>query len=182
LSEALKTKLTYYGISPWEIEVLYGFLNSRFTIEQEEIENNDENYVSFLKIDIPLAFNEAFFKWFDFKRWEKVKDVLKEYKRRRGTRNPLKIIINFSGKPRIVFIVDVIEREWFNNAVEKMDFVVELLQHHLDPKKIPKDIVEVDYKFDVESIRWRLDKAKSKDKEFSFRGDVWKEIRKENDE
>ena len=63
-----------------------------------------------------------------------------------------------------------------------MDFVVELLQHHLDPKKIPKDIVEVNYKFDVESIRWRLDKAKSKDKEFSFRGDVWKEIRKENDE
>ena len=46
MSEPLKTKLEYYGISPWEIEVLYGFLHSRFTIVQEEIENNDENFVS----------------------------------------------------------------------------------------------------------------------------------------
>lgn len=182
MSEPLKTKLTYYGISPWEIEVLYGFLNSRFTVLEEMIESNDENFVSFLNIDIPLEFNEAFFKWFDFKRWEKVKDALKEYKRRRGSRNPLKIKINFTGNPKIVFIIDVIEREWFNNAVEKIDFVVELLPHHLDPQKIPKDIVEVNYKFDAESIRWRLDKSKSKEKEFSFRGDVWKKIKKEDEQ
>jgi len=101
LSEPLKTKLVYYGISPWEIEVLYGFLYSRFTVLEEMIESNDENFVSFLSIDIPLEFNEAFFKWFEFKRWEKVKDVLKEYKRRRGSRNALKIKINFAGNPKI---------------------------------------------------------------------------------
>jgi hypothetical protein len=179
LSEPLKTKLEYYGISPWEIEVLYGFLNPRFTVLQEEIENNDENFVSFLGIDIPLEFNEAFFKWFDFKRWEQVKDVLKEYKRRRGRRNALKIRINFAGNPKIVFTVDVVDRQWFNNAVEKMDFVIELLQHHLDPKKLPPRVREINYKFDVESVRWRLDIAKSKDKEYQFRGDNWKEIQKE---
>ena len=140
LSEPLKTKLEYYGISPWEIEVIYGFLNSRFTVLQEEIENNDENFVSFLNIDIPLEFNEAFFKWFDFKRWEQVKDVLKEYKRRRGRRNALKIKINFAGNPKIVFTVDVVDRQWFNNAVEKMDFVIELLQHHLDPQKLQQEL------------------------------------------
>ena len=179
LSEPLKTKLEYYGISPWEIEVLYGFLNPRFTVLQKEIENNDENFVSFLDIDIPLEFNEAFFKWFDFKRWEQVKDVLKEYKRRRGRRNALKIRINFAGNPKIVFTVDVVDRQWFNNAVEKMDFVIELLQHHLDPKKLPPRVREINYKFDVESVRWRLDIAKSKDKEYQFRGDNWKEIQKE---
>ena len=179
LSEPLKTKLEYYGISPWEIEVLYGFLNPRFTVLQEEIENNDENFVSFLDIDIPLEFNEAFFKWFDFKRWEQVKDVLKEYKRRRGRRNALKIRINFAGNPKIVFTVDVVDRQWFNNAVEKMDFVIELLQHHLDPKKLPPRVREINYKFDVESVRWRLDIAKSKDKEYQFKGDDWKEIQKE---
>ena len=182
MSEPLKTKLTYYGISPWEIEVLYGFLNSRFTIVQEEIENNDENFVSYLNIDIPLEFNEAFFKWFDFKRWEKVKDVLKEYKRRRGSRNALKIKINFEGNRKIVFIVDVVESQWFNNAIEKMDFVIELLPHHLDPEKIPKGIREINYKFDIESVRWRLDKAIAKEKEYSFRGDVWKEMKKEIDQ
>ena len=179
LSEPLKTKLVYYGISPWEIEVLYGFLNSRFTVLEEMIESDDENFVSFLNIDIPLEFNEAFFKWFDFKRWEKVKDVLKEYKRRRGSRNPIEIKINFAGNPKIVFTVDVVDRQWFNNAVEKMDFVIELLQHHLDPQKLPTGIKEINYKFDVESIRWRLDTAKSKNKEYKFRGDVWKEIQNE---
>ena len=59
-----------------------------------------------------------------------------------------------------------------------MDFVIELLQHHLDPKKLPPRVREIDYKFDVESVRWRLDIAKSKDKEYQFRGDVWKEIQK----
>ena len=38
MTESLTTTLRYYGISPWEIEVLYGFLNSHFTINQEEIE------------------------------------------------------------------------------------------------------------------------------------------------
>jgi len=181
VAESLKTKLQYYGISPWEIEVLYGFLNSRFTVLEEMIESNDENFVSFLNIDIPLEFNEAFFKWFDFKRWEKVKDALKEYKRRRGSRNPLKVEINFAGNPKITFIVDVIERQWFNNAIEKMDFVIELLPHHLDPKKIPKGVLEINYKFDVESIRWRIETARTKDKKFTFKGDVWKEIEREND-
>jgi hypothetical protein len=181
MAENLKTKLQYYGISPWEIEVLYGFLNARFTVLEEMIESNDENFVSFLSIDIPLEFNEAFFKWFDFKRWEKVKEALKEYKRRRGNRNPLKIKINFTGNPKITFIVDVIERQWFNNAIEKMDFVIELLPHHLDPKKIPKGILEINYKFDIESIRWKTDTARSKDKKFTYKGDVWKEIEKEID-
>jgi len=46
----LKTTLQYYGISPWEVEVLYGYLNSHFTVIQDEIEPNDENFVSFLEM------------------------------------------------------------------------------------------------------------------------------------
>ena len=56
----LKTHLRYYGISPWEIEVLYSYLNARFSISQEEIEQEDEDFVSFLDWEIPLTFNEAF--------------------------------------------------------------------------------------------------------------------------
>ena len=156
MSENVKTTLTYYGISPWEIEVLYGFLNSHFTIIQDEIEANDENFVSFLDIDIPLQFNEAFFQWFDFKRWEKVKEVFKEMKRRRGSGNALKIVINFSGNPKIIFTIDTEDKQWFDNALEKIDFVLELLPYHLDPEKIPVGVSQIIYKFDPESIRWRL--------------------------
>ena len=57
-------RLAYYGISPWEIEVIYGLFNGKFRILQEETEQNKENFVSALTIDIPLPFNEEFFKWF----------------------------------------------------------------------------------------------------------------------
>jgi len=135
LPEKLETTLRYYGISPWEIQVLYEFLNTRFTVIQDEIEPDDENFVSFLDLKIPLQFNEAFFQWFEFKRWEKVKAIFKEMKRRRGSGNAIKIQIHFSGNPRIIFTVDAADRQLFNNAVEKIDFVLELLPYHLDPKK-----------------------------------------------
>ena len=176
MSENVKTTLRYYGISPWEIEVLYGFLNSHFTIIQDEIEPDDEKFVSFLDMEIPLQFNEAFFQWFDFKRWEKIKAVFKEMKRRRGSGNALKIRINFLGKPKIVFTIDIEDRQWFDNALEKIDFVLELLPYHLDPKKIPSDISKIIYKFDSDSIRWRLNTASSVNKKYIFRGDIWKEI------
>ena len=174
MSENLKTSLRYYGISPWEIEVIYGFLNSRFSISQEEIEPNDENFVSFLDVDIPLAFNEEFFQWFDFRRWEKIKDVFKEMKRRRGSGNALKIQLNFLGEPKIVFVIDIDDKRWYDNAIEKIDFVLELLPYHLNPDKLPSDITEIIYKFDTNSIRWRLNSARSQNKEYVFRGDSWR--------
>ena len=176
IDDNLKISLQYYGISPWEIEVIYGYLNSRFAIIQEEIEANDDNFVSFLNLDIPLAFNEEFFKWFDFRRWEKMKAVFKEMKRRRGTGNALKIIINFLGKPKIVFVLDTEDRQWYDNAIEKIDFVLELLPYHLDPEKLPSDVLEIVYKFDPESIRWRLNTAISENKKYVFRGDKWDAI------
>ncbi len=155
--------------------MIYGFLNSHFTIIQDEIEQDDERFVSFLDIDIPLQFNEEFFQWFGFKRWEKIKAVFKEMKRRRGSGNALKIRINFSGNPRIIFTIDIEDKQWFDNALEKIDFVLELLPYHLDPKKTPSDISEIVYKFDSHSIRWRLNTASSKNKRYTFLGDIWKE-------
>jgi len=176
MSEMIKTTLQYYGISPWEIEVLYGFLNSHFTIIQDEIEVNDEHFVSFLELKIPLTFNEVFFQWFDFKRWEKVKSVFKEIKRRRGSSNALKININFSGNPKIIFVIDIEDRQKFNNAIEKIDSVLELLPYHLDPQKTPTGISEIIYKFDAESVRWCLNTAISENKKYVFRKESWEEI------
>ena len=70
--------LRYYGVSPWEIEVVYGLLNSKFQVNQEEINEPDPNFVSVLTISIPVQFSEEFFKWFEFRAWEKTKAILKE--------------------------------------------------------------------------------------------------------
>ena len=177
MSKPLTTTLTYYGISPWEIEVLYGFLNSHFKVVQEEVNPTYEEFVSSLEIEIPLPFNEAFFQWYEFKRWEKIKAVFKEMKRRRGNDNAIKIKINFHGNPRIIFTIDNEDKQWFDNAIEKLDFVLELLPYHLNPEKLPSEIFEIRYKFDSNSVRWRLNTALSNDKKYNYEGNQWIETK-----
>jgi len=149
-------RLAYYGISPWEIEVIYGLFSGKFRIQQEETEQNKENFVSALTIDIPLSFSEEFFKWFEFKAWERVKSIIKEMKRRRGKGNAIVVEIIFTGEPNVQFVTDLNENHDFNSAIEKIDFVVELLPYHLNDSNIPSDPSEVLYKYDIESGKWKL--------------------------
>ena len=152
-------RLAYYGISPWEIEVIYGLFNEKFRILQEETEQNKENFVSALTIDIPLSFSEEFFKWFEFRAWERVKSIIKEMKRRRGKGNAIIVEILFTGEPNVRFVTDLNENHDFNSAIEKIDFVVELLPYHLNDSNIPSDLSEVLYKYDIESGKWKLNQV-----------------------
>ena len=137
--------LRYYGVSPWEIEVIYDLFNGKFMISQEEIEmdESEETFVSALTIDIPIPFSEEFFKWFEFKAWEKVKSIIKEMKRRRGKGHAIMIEIIFTGNPNVRFLTDSDENHDFNSAIEKIDFVVELLPYHLKDNNIPDNPTEV---------------------------------------
>ena len=160
--------LSYYGISPWEIEVIYNLFNDKFIIIQEETEQNKENFVSALTITIPFQFNEEFFKWFEFKEWERVKSIIKEMKRRRGKGNAIMVEILFTGDPNVRFVIDLNENHNFNSAVEKIDFVVELLSYHLNADNIPNDLSEVLYKYDIESGKWKLNSVLADQKKFSL--------------
>jgi len=183
MNEELQTVcLKYYGISPWEIEVIYDLFNGKFRINQEETEQNKENFVSALTIDIPLSFSEEFFKWFEFKAWEKVKSIIKEMKRRRGKGNAIVVEIFFIGKPNVRFVTDLNENHDFNSAVEKIDFVVELLPYHLNDSNIPNDPTEVLYKYDIESGKWKLNQvwtgfgSSTEQKKFIFTKKGWKSV------
>lgn len=173
-SQPLVIYLKYYGISPWEIEVVYGLFHERFQLKQEETEQLDPNFVSELNIPIPLSFNEEFFKWFGYRRWDKVKAIFKEMKRRRGHGKDIKINLSFRGNPNIRFIIDSDDRHWFNNAVEKIDFLLELLPYHLDPEKLPSNVTDVIYEFHTEALRWRLSTAFVNNKKFVFTKKGWK--------
>ena len=167
--------LRYYGISPWEIEVIYNLFNGKFSIIQEETEQNKENFVSALTIDIPLPFSEEFFKWFGFKTWEKVKSIIKEMKRRRGNGHAIIAEILFTGEPNVRFVTDLNENHDFNSAVEKIDFVVELLPYHLNNNNIPNDPSEVLYKYDIDSGKWKLNQVMTiGQKNFTFTENGWK--------
>ncbi|MDC0052607.1 hypothetical protein OAJ34_02255 [Candidatus Nitrosopelagicus sp.] len=149
--------MKHYGISPWEINVITSILDKRFKTEDEEIENTyEDKFVSHLEIAFPYSFNDEFFKWFDFKEWDRLKGVFKEMKRRRGDGKAIKIELNFSGDPDINFILQSDQSQWFKMEVEKIDFVVELLPYHLDKDKIPKNVKSVIYNFDQEAARWKI--------------------------
>ena len=168
--------LRYYGISPWEIEVVYNLFNEKFEITQEETEQTEVNFVSALTIIIPLSFNEEFFKWFEFRAWEKVKHIIKEMKRRRGKGNAIIVEILFTGDPNVRFVTDLSENHNFNSAIEKIDFVVELLSYHLNDDNIPNGLSEVVYKYDIESGKWRLNSVLAGQKKFILTEKGWEII------
>jgi len=172
----LTATLRYYGISPWEIEVVYNLFNGKFEVIQEEIEQNEVNFVSGLTIIIPLPFSEEFFKWFEFRDWEKVKHIIKEMKRRRGKGNAIIVEILFTGDPNIRFITDLSENHNFNSAIEKIDFVVELLPYHLNDNNIPNHLSEVLYKYDIETGKWKLNSILADQKKIILTKKGWKVV------
>lgn len=160
--EPLTATLRHRGVSPWEIEVLYSYLHSRFRVDSSEIESDDTGFASVLYIGIPVSFSEEFFEWFDFRRWENVKSLLKEMKRRRGRRNALMVDISFAGAPAFRFVLDADDRQWYNNALEKIDFVLELLPYHLADAR--RSTTEIVYRFDeARTKRWRVRERRTPD-------------------
>ena len=174
--DSLVASLKYYGVSPWEGEVLYGLLNGMFKVNQDPDAEQDEDYSTMVDVSFPLEFSDAFFKWFGLGRWEKVKAILKEMKRRRGGGKTMKTYIRFAGKPNIKFVVDLDDHHWFNMAIEKIDFILELLQYQLDPQKIPQNITDVIYEFEQDTGRWHLQAAFSNDIRYVFSKNEWKVI------
>lgn len=148
--------LKFYGVSPWELEVLYSLLNSLFQVQEDKQDQPDEDFSTRIEIVFPIAFNEAFFKWFGRPRWDKTKAVLKEFKRRRGGGRSLRVYMTFTGKPNIKFLIDLGDKHLFDSSIDKMDFVLELLPYHLDPQKMPEGVKDVVYSFDDTVSRWRV--------------------------
>ena len=148
--------LKFYGVSPWEIEVLYSLFHSLFQVEEDKQEQPDEDFSTMIDIVFPLAFNEAFFKWFGRARWDKARAVLKEFKRRRGGGKSLRVYMKFTGKPNINFRLDIDDKNLFDSSLDKMDIVLELLPYHLDPQKMPNGVSDVIYSFDERIERWKV--------------------------
>lgn len=146
--------LKFYGVSPWESEVLYSLLHSLFQVEEEKLDQPDEDFSTMIDIVFPLAFNEAFFKWFGRARWDKTKAILKEFKRRRGGGKTLRVYIKFTGRPTIKFTLDLDDKSLFDASIDKIDFVLELLQYHLDPQRMPAGVSDMAYNFDERVGRW----------------------------
>ena len=152
--------LRYYGISPWEIEVIYNIFNEKFEVIQEATDRDEyfkgwnagsrEEFVSALTITIPLLFSEEFFKWFGFKAWEKVKSIIKEMKRRRGNRKAIWVEILFENEEWNEKITEPGESPILSDKDERLPdyphvkFVIDSSENHIFNSAIEKIDVMVE--------------------------------------
>ena len=162
----------HYGISPWEIEVLYDTLARTFEVEEKQLEPDDSLYVSMIDIGFPLPYDEAFFRTFKMESWFKVKGVIKDIKRRRGGRG-LKTFLKFNGTPAIMFQLRQKGERQFEMGIEKIEYLVDVIPVQL--KHVPAGTEEVLFNFDETAYKWGPSVARAEgERNYIFKNGEWK--------
>jgi hypothetical protein len=169
----------YYGISPWEIEVIYDTLSRSFEVEEKQLSPDDPQYVSMIEIRFPAPYDEAFFQQeFTMDNWFKIKGVIKDVKKRRG-RKGTKALIKFAGfgndnrkKIDVVFPLQSKGERQFEMAIEKIEYLVDILPVQL--QLIPLGTEEIWYLYDEVSYKWSPSVAKTSNLNYIFKNNEWK--------
>ncbi|HEX6253686.1 MAG TPA: hypothetical protein VFZ55_05655 [Nitrososphaera sp.] len=170
----------HYGISPWEIEVIYDTLNRSFEVEEMQLSPDDPQCVSFIEIRFPVPYNETFFQQeFTMDSWFKIKGVIKDVKKRRGRKN-IKAFIRFAGfgnnnnnkKIGIVFPLQSGGDRQFEMGIEKIEYLVDIVPVQL--QLIPPGAEEIWYLYDEASSKWSPSVAKTSSINYLFKNNEWK--------
>lgn len=151
-------KLESFGISPFEIEVIYDTLSKFLLVDEEKILVEESEYVSLLNIEFPVAYDEYFFQSFGFDNWQKIKFVLKEMKRRRG-RKRFKITLSFCGistdiNSKLVFSLTSEIGPQFEYAIEKIEHIIDTI--HIEIKNLESKRQSMSYTYDAIAMKWVL--------------------------
>ncbi|MEM2761037.1 MAG: hypothetical protein QXU32_06310 [Nitrososphaerales archaeon] len=165
--------LRYSGLSSGEIEILFNMLHDPFDVKEEIEDIYDENYVSVVKLDLPLQYNKSFLKIFGMDRWEQVKEVLKNLKWRRGKKG-VKLSLAFAGRPKVLFAIHTDNNKIFGKALDTVEYLMDIILFQVDSKRLPTGVREVYYEFDEDEYRWLPIKAIG-DKEYTFVREQWVE-------
>lgn len=165
----------HYGISPWEIEVIYDTLRRSFEVEEKQLQPDDPQYVSMVEIGFPASFGESFFQSFTMDSWFKIKGVIKDIKRRRG-RKGLKAFLRFAGygNESVDLVFPILSKgdRQFEMGIEKLEYIVDIVPVQL--KTIPPKAEEIWYSYDEVSFRWSPAVAKSNSVNYLFKNSEWK--------
>ena len=165
----------HYGVSPWEIEVIYDTLRRSFEVEEKQLQPDDPQYVSMVEIGFPARFGESFFQAFTMDSWFKVKGVIKDIKQRRG-RKGVKTFIRFAGygseNADLVFPILSKGDRQFEMGIEKLEYIIDIVPVQL--KAVPPKAEEIWYSYDEASFRWSPATAKSNSVNYFFKNGEWK--------
>lgn len=150
-------KLEYFGVSPFEVEVIFKTL-SKFYLVDEKILVEEPNYVTVLNIEFPVPYDEYFFQSFGLDSWQKIKDLFKEMKRRRG-RKGLKILLSFSGittdtNSKLVFSLTSEIGAQFEYAIEKIEHMIDAINIQIKNLETKRQFIS--YTYDAITMKWVL--------------------------
>lgn len=170
----------HYGISPWEIEVIYDTLRRSFEVEENQLQPDDPQYVSMIEIGFPSRFGESFFQGFTMDSWFKIKGVIKDVKKRRGKKG-LKAFIRFSGygsgsgsgNENVDLVFPLLSKgdRQFEMGIEKIEYLVDIVPVQL--KTVPPNSEEISYSYDEASFRWSPAIAKTERVNYLFKNSEW---------
>jgi hypothetical protein len=172
----------HYGISPWEIEIIYDTLNRSFEVEEKQLPSDDPQYVSMVEIRFPVPYNETFFQQeFAMDSWFKIKGVIKDLKKRRG-RKGIKAFIRFAGfgnnnnnnKKKIDIVFPLLSKgdRQFEMGIEKIEYLVDIVPVQL--QLIPQGAEEIWYLYDEASSKWSPSVVKTSSINYLFKNNEWK--------
>ena len=156
------------------METLYDTLKRSFEVEEEVVPPDDPQFVSMVEISFPVLYAETFFQEFSMFSWYKVKEVLKNMKRRRGKRG-VKTYVRFAGfgdtpVPVIFPLLSKGNRE-YEMGLEKLEYMVDIVPLQL--KTVPSGTEEVLYSYDEATFKWSPSVALVSGINYSFRNNEW---------
>jgi hypothetical protein len=156
----------HYGISPWEIEIIYDTLNRSFEVEEKQLAPDDPEYVSMVEIRFPVPYNEAFFQQeFGMDSWFKALIRFAGFDNNNNSNNNNK-------KISIVFPLQSKGDRQFEMGIEKIEYLVDIVPVQL--QLIPPGAEEIWYLYDEASSKWSPSVAKTSTINYLFKNNEWK--------
>ena len=150
--------IEYFGISPFEIEVIYNTLSKFFPVDEEKILTEESGYVSLLNIEFPTPYDEYFFQSVGPDNWQKIKYLFKEMKRRRG-KKAFKITLSFRGiseemNSKVDFLLTSEIGPQFEYAIEKIEHAVDPIHQEITSLEPERQFMI--YTYDASAMKWLL--------------------------
>jgi hypothetical protein len=150
--------IEYFGISPFEIEVIYNTLSKFFPVDEEKILTEESRYVSLLNIEFPTPYDEYFFQSLGFDNWQKIKYLFKEMKRRRG-KKAFKITLSFCGisadiNSKVDFLLTNEIGPQFEYAIEKIEHAIDSIHQEITNLGSKRQFMI--YTYDASAMKWLL--------------------------
>lgn len=150
-----------------------------FEVEDEELQPDDPQYVSMVEIDFPVLYGESFFQNFSMDSWHKIKEILKNMKRRRGKKG-VKTYVRFAGfgdvnTPVVFPLLSKGDRQ-FEMGIEKLEYLVDIVPLQL--KTVPFGAEEVVYSYDEATFKWSPSIALVHGINYSFKNNEWLHLKR----